>query len=619
MEKYNGSRNKINQMKKIPWVLILVTFNLVAINLVVIWFLNLSYPMVGHDYGLTIPSMLDIYLHYHVNGLSIQWYTPSFGGGLPAFPDPNNGQFSLLALLPLLITPWQAVIISSIFYISIGGIASYYLFNRVLKLHWTSSILGMIFFSANGFMMQRIAVGHLGYQTFPVIALLVVTLIDPKIPRMIAGLIFSLLVAMVIHQSGYFLIVVFGLSLLIILPMIYLINSMLFSWKRILIVLSFGGIAALIYSASKLAAVFAFMRYFPRQIADSYPSVGYLQGLLGILFQFLGTMNLAPLYKLIGIDPALLQNLMISVTGAQYGYWEFDMSLSPVVFGIIIIGAYGIFRTPKGYKKTVFNDKKWIAWLLLLLFTWITFEFILAKGLIYPLLQKLPLLSSLHVNPRFAAALLFPLALSAAIFYNRWAAKWSGRKSVLVFVVMNLFTLIPLSAYFMIKEDLQNRSYDLSSSWEIYNLIRSGDDLTITGIVSGVGNTDALILHQSNLQPYYPVFGYRLENFHPEIVPGSIWYISDGYYNMTNPSGYVFPELNETRPFERIPINQKDKLEAFASHRQPDWKIPLYQQILDWVSGLAVLGSIFTLSFVCIKHLILHFDHRGYALGLHKS
>ena len=85
--------------------------------------------------------------------------------------------------------------ITSTVYIALGGLACYYFFNRVLKLHWTSSILGMIFFSANGFIIERIAVGHLGYQTFPIIAILLVLLLDPSIPKVIAGLVFSLVVA----------------------------------------------------------------------------------------------------------------------------------------------------------------------------------------------------------------------------------------------------------------------------------------------------------------------------------------------------------------------------------------------------------------------------------------
>ncbi len=590
-----ASQRQGNQMKKIKMPLPFLLSNLILIDFVVMLFLNRTYPMIGHDYRLALPHLLDVSLYYRVNGLSLEWYTPSFGGGLPVFPNPNSIQFSLPALLTLLVQPLQSVMISTFIYVVAGGLACYFLFSRVLKLHRTASILGAVFFSSNGFIMQRVAVGHVGYQIFPLIAILMVTLLDSSLSGSVAVLLFALVVTMMIHQAGYYLLVVFGLSLLITIPIIYIYKPNSFSWKRLFLVTLWGGGLALVMSASKLAAVFAFMRFFPRQVADNYPTTAALKGLLGIIFQLLGTMNLAPLFKLIGSDPALLQNLMNSVTGAPYGYWEFDMSVSPVVFGIITIGIYSFLRKPQKYPHLFTGNKKWLAWILLIFFTWLTIEFILAKGLMYPLLQKLPILSSLHVNPRFAATFLFPLALFAAVIYNSWAAKWSGRKSVLIFLAVNLLTLIPLSTYFMIKTDLQDRTYDVTKSQEIYNLIRSGDTLTITGIVSGVENTDALLLHQSNLQPYEPIFGYQLENFHPEIVPESVWEISDGYYNMTNPSGYVFPELNGTRPFERVKVGDEQNLTLFLNHQQTNWKIPVYQQVLDWLSGLTFVAVVFVL------------------------
>jgi hypothetical protein len=56
---------------------------------------------------------------------------------------------------------------------------------------------------------------------------------------------------------------------------------------------------------------------------------------------------------------------------------------------------------------------------------------------------------------------------------------------------------------------------------------------------------------------------------------------------MTNPSGYVFPEINGSRPFERIRVEDRHKLAAFARREQPDWEIPTYQKVLNWISGLA--------------------------------
>ena len=44
-----------------------------------------DYPLVGHDFSYFIPRLVDTDLYVRINGLAIQWYTPSFGGGLPAF------------------------------------------------------------------------------------------------------------------------------------------------------------------------------------------------------------------------------------------------------------------------------------------------------------------------------------------------------------------------------------------------------------------------------------------------------------------------------------------------------------------------------------------------------
>lgn len=583
------------------WNILLIPLNLLIIGIVAVRYLVLSYPDVGHDYSLAIPHIIDLFLFQRLNGVGIQWYTPTFGGGLPVFPDPNSIQYSLPVFLTFFFQPWNSIIISSVLIISAGFLASYYLFIRVLKLHWTSSLLGAIFFSANGFILQRIAVGHLGYQVFPLLAVAIVLLLDPALPRWIGGLIFSLTAASLIYQAGYFLIFIFAMAILISLPIIYIYRPEILSWKRLLTVCALGGGVGLLLTGSKIAAVYAFMRFFPRYLADNYP-VGVGQGLVGIVFQLLGTMTLAPLLKLVGLHPSQLTEYMNTITGAHYGYWEFDMSLSPVVFGIILIGIYSFIRKPTRHLDLFRPRKKWVAWIFLFLVAWIVIEFILAKGFVYPRLRAFPILSSLHVNPRFTAAFIFPLAMLAALIYNAWAIRLSARKSISLFIVINIITLLPLATFFMIDQDLQGREYDISESFRIYEAIRSGDSLEITGINEDLSNTQALASHESNLYPYAPVFGYRLESFHPEVQDGAVWTVTDGYYNMTNPTGYVFPEINGTRPFERIRVGDEENLALFLSHQKTNWEIPVYQQILNWVSGvtfwivLAVLGTYGALS-----------------------
>lgn len=149
------------------WPLLILVLCLALIGGVTIWFMNLDYPMVGHDYALTSASLLDVSLYYKINGISIQWYTPSFGGGIPVYPDPNYGTFSILALLTLFFSPWKAAIVSTLISLFLGGVCGFYFFYRVLKLHWTSGILGTLFFTATGFFLQRVAVGHMGFQSYP--------------------------------------------------------------------------------------------------------------------------------------------------------------------------------------------------------------------------------------------------------------------------------------------------------------------------------------------------------------------------------------------------------------------------------------------------------------------
>ena len=573
---------------KTRWVMLVLLLNLAIIGGAVIVFLTKSYPFVGHDYRLAIPSILDCFLHYRVNGLGIEWYTPSFGGGLPVYPNPNYGTFSLVVLLTYLFSAWQSVIVSTLVYLVIGGVCGFYFFRKVLVLGWTSGILGTVFFTATGFYMERIAVGHLGYQAFPLVAIFLIVFFDSSLPIWVAGLVAAVLVTVLIHSGGYSLFIMMAFSLLLLFPLIYIFRPTLISWKRVLIVLAGGGVVALIMSASKLTAVYSFMRFFPRQVADTYQTTT-LKGLLSIVMQLAGEMNLAPLIALIGGKLEYLRGYMIALSGGSYGYWEFDMSMTPVALVIILAGAYQFIRKPKSRAAWFTANRKWVAWLLLAIFTWITLESILAKGLIYPFLQKLPIFSSMHVNMRFTAAFILPLALVAAIIYDHWSSRWSGRKVWLTFMVVDLIALLPLGIYLISKTDLQERIYNVAKSDTIYAEIRSGDPMIITGIASDISNTDAMLLHESNLQPYEPIFGYFLEDFHPEIHAGSVWDVSDGYYNMTNPSGYVFPEINNSRPFERIPVSQQAELLAFTKHEQPDWKIPVYQQVLDWVSGLTFL------------------------------
>lgn len=564
--------------------------NLIIINGVILGYLNLKYPLVGHDYSLEIPSRLDDALHFRLNGLTIHWFTPSFGGGIPSFPNPNNGQFSLPTLLMIFLPPWRAVLITIIFHITLSFIICEYFLLRVLKLPWRASLLGTTFFISSGFVLEQIAAGHLGYITFLLFPTLLIVLLDRTLSIGLASSILGLVIAYLIYFGfgGYFVLIIFMLTLITTLPLIYLYRPLLLNQNKILFTLACGGTIALFLSVSKLSAVFAFMRFFPRTIADQYDPRLWV-GLFGILLQLLGSMNLVPLFLLAGLKPDLLPYYMPMEQNHSFGLWEVDMSLSPVIFIILLIAVTKFLHEPKKYFPKLNGWNRRIASICFLLALWLNIEFIRAQGFIYPLLDRLPIFSSLHVNVRFVAALIFPVILIAVIFYTRWFNGVASTRLDSVFIVTNFFTLLCLGAYFVFRNDQVLRIYDVRVAQQIYEKIQLNQTPAISAIGLTPDNSAAMLSGISNLNLYEPIFGYHLENFHPQLEKASIWQLSGESYNMTDPTGYVYPELNHNQPFVRFQVKDKTIMELFAKHIQPAWQIPLYQRIFNWVSGLSFI------------------------------
>jgi hypothetical protein len=567
-------------------IAILLVNILVISAFVVSHFLH-TWPLVGHDYAYFIPRLLDTHHYLLKNGLQIQWYTPSFGGGLPAYPNPQHIQFSLVQLLLFVVEPFTAIVISTVIFIGLGFIAFYLLLSRVFLLNPLSSILGSVFFSANGFVIERIAVGHLGYQTFPLIAVIVWLVLDKTISTRKAAIGFGIIVALIIHQAGFYLLIGASFSILMTIVLAYLYKPFLISTQRAFLICCMGTLLALFLSASKLSAIYSFMQFFPREMSVQYETPFYL-GLMGIFLQLLGTMNLVPLLWLSGLDVTNLPASMTGVSGAIYGYWEFDMSLSPIVFIILLVGIDNVFHQFRRDPARFFIHYRWVAWIIFLAIFWITIEFILGRGFVYPFLMGLPVLNSLHVRVRFSMAFIIPIVLVVSIFYNSFVSRLTKQRQMLVFACVNILAILPLLIYFIPQiTDFQVRKYDASLSRNIYQEVKLKNLPSVSSVLPD-GDTLAMSYGASSFKPYEPIFGYSLENFHPELKVGSVWEQDDGFYNFTNPTGYVFPLENNTRPFERFRTGDDVNLQAFLNHEQPDWQMPTYQLVFNRVSILAL-------------------------------
>jgi len=583
--------NPIN-MKKTLFVILLIVLNILVIGAFIIWYCNRTYPMIGHDYRLFMPYMIDSYLHQKINGLTVQWYTPSFAGGRPVYSSPEDFQFSLPQFLMWVVNPWTAILASLIIFTIIGFIATYYFLKRLLGLGSLASILGAVFFVANGFYFEHAAVGHLTFQVFPLFAVIVIIFTHPRLPAWLGGIILSLVITILLY-SGLHNISFFPLITILFLPLLYLIKPALLNWKKMLSIALLGGVLAILLCGSKVYAVYSFMQIFPRLEQDNYTTTLWT-GLVSMIRQLLGTMVLAPFYQLVNGPHSIgFITDLVKSSGSGYDYWELDASLSPALLILLAGGAF-VFLIHKPDLKAPVNKKRLIAEVCLILAIWLVIEFNLTKGIIYPMIRNLPGLSSLRGNVRYICAFIFPLAVVGAVIFDNWTKSWKSKTSVLiVFLLLDGIALGSLLAYRSVPT--QNLMYvcDYRPILDTYNKIRyQGETFPVKYVIPNADPWSVFEENATNLiDPFNVQFNPLKGGFGPALHAGSVYTIDNGYYNLIDPTGYLFPQSNGSSLYERIPVTEKTQFLDFINRRQPNWKIPRRQKVLNWTALITLIAE----------------------------
>lgn len=538
----------------------------------------------GHDYRFFIARLVDTDLHIRLHGLSIQWYTPSFAGGVPAYPNPQHLEYSVIQALTYFLDAWSATLIVMAAASAIG----YYYFYRFLRdrLAFDAfvSTLGAMFFLGNGFYIEHMIAGHIGFQLFPLGSVILYILTDTKQRMLLKAVLLALLFTMILYHAGFIILIILAFSFMMLLPMLYLYKPDSFDIKQLLLTGMLAVVLAVLISSSKLYATSAFMQQFPRLISDVY-NVSLPQAFLGILAQLIGMMTFTPIALLAGVDTDLLSGSLYNITGAEYGIWELDISLSPVLLFFLF---YGFAKSMSAIRKkswSKLSPGKVLVIALLILGIWINLELTLARGPIYDLTKHLPVLQSLHVNARFTSAFVLPLIIVGLYQMNGFLEK---KRSLPRYAMLAFLTIATMSSYFFLSQDLHSRHLDVSVLKEIKKQVQRGDTFPITQILN-IGDLDGFLLSASTYQTYEVLFGYELEDFAAQTHPGSVYETENGYFNITNPASLVFPELNGTHPFERIKISDREQLEVFLRRGQPDWQIPSTQIYLLYVSLAALV------------------------------
>lgn len=573
-------------------------FNIACISGFYIFNLNRTYPWVGGDFAHFVPRLIDTYLHIRLNGWGIQWYSPSFGAGLPAFAGAQHPQYTLQQFFTLFTDPWIAILLTVTAMSALGYFGMYQLARQVMGLGWQAATLGGIFFTLNGFYLSHLLVGHVSFIGFPLLPLILWRLLERDHPVWVNAILISLVGAVLIYSGGVYISVIFVFSTAISLPILYLIQAQSISWRRLVPTLAIGALLSLALTGNKLFAVLSYMHFFPREVYAGYPAP-FLQKITGMIFQLVGSTMIVPLRLLQGRDPNAIPEYLVARSGIDLMYWELDTAVSGLLFVIVVLGlAWQVLQVTKNPRLLSFA--KIIALIALFGSLAALAQYAVAEGPVYTLAKTLPFIGSLHVNPRNTAALILPLALIGAyttqkVFsLEKWhAAGW---------VLLNLFSILALAPYLMLDPQLHPRFIEVKPLREIYWQIRAGETFPVR-VIAEDQDIEVFDRHSSSLIITEPAMGYDQKAFHPLVVPGSI-YLQDGeYLNMTNPASLVYPQENGLTLFERFKVTERDKLEQFANRRQPDFKLPPSQHFLNILSVVTLIIELTVLSGVTLMRL----------------
>ncbi len=556
--------------------------------------LNSGGDLAGHDYAFFIPRLLDGLLFFKAQGFSIPWYSPSFCGGLPYFPDPQSMYYSFPQFLAFLVSPWIAIQITAVLMLSIGSISMWYLCRKVFAFSLFVSLIGMLAFLGNGFFMARMNIGHLSYHSYPLIITLLYLVLDRKVPSRFAIGASGLTLGYFAHSGFHMAPFIVPLALLLTILLLFSVrpSDEVIAPREVTLrtfsALLLGGLIG----SPKLYSSFRFLENFPREKA--FDSVDTIWGATKLIFS----------------------NLFLpgSYEPFSWSSWEYDYSVSPCFILPLLSAFYLLLR---GRTLTSFprNSAQKLSFTLLCILLFMCFLFAANPWRIADFLKSFPLLTSFRINMRISGALLVLTILLSCFALSKISSIRLRRLLLMLFFV----------TCFVPGERIRLTGMNLFSSYYTFSLPNAADlhkqisvqtpadmqvnavrNLHVRGMASQVNlkhfaefphNFDLVGMntHISNSTCYFPLF----EEYPFSLKDGPIRKTTDGNFNFINPSCYVFSVENICSPGNFIRVNDEANLSQLLLHKNPQWKLPTIVSVIVYGAFLSLL--------ICMFYVIFYF------------
>ncbi|HKC36898.1 MAG TPA: hypothetical protein VKB95_12580 [Chitinophagaceae bacterium] len=556
--------------------------------------------MMGADYSLFFPSMLDGVFWYKVNGLTaVPWFTPAFGGGLPKFPNPQSVYYSVEQFLCFITDPLTSIKITLFLFAFLGFYGFYLLLKRIFSLSPSISLLGATIFLFNGFFINRMIMGHVTFHPFMLFPMFMYLLLrytqkDGKtdVRKFIADIVFASLILIYMIYSGAFHIIPPMVLTLVICALVYnLFVNAAFGLGRFFLKLSFTLIISLCVSAAYFNATFSYINLFPRDLYP-LPGVPNLWNLLQLWFRALFFNSPFELAKDITVN-------RIWQIGPHE--MEFGVGLLPLIILIIAV-PFLIKRIFTGGTLQRVTAMRWIKLFLLLVLLAVPLALNFYTPSWNAFLKSLPFIKSSSSNFRWFCCYIPIVILISCVALEKIKSLHPYRFYIMtVGILFIVFTNI-----FKDRAFYRNLDYKPDIILDAYKDLKAGklkpeiayiDEAIMKG-TDTVRGGDVIALGSSQLKPYEPIFGYRWENYPKKtLVAGKAMQVNqDGFLNLKNPAGYVFPKENGIEPGDHFKAGEAEKADRFRRYLKFPFKFSASQKFANAVTQFSLIA--FALCFV---------------------
>ncbi|MBI3793297.1 MAG: hypothetical protein HY280_01040 [Nitrospinae bacterium] len=530
--------------------------------------------LLGVDWMLFLPWLLDGRYGVEAGGLfNVQWFTPSFCGGIPKFPDPQDQFFSVPQFFTFFMPPIESARLTVVIFALAGFLGFYGLMRKRFGFGPSASLAGAAVFLCNGYYSGGMVAGHLAKHPFMLLPLIAYFLFGAAWGKgrfsrdavsQIAGAAVCIAYAI---WAGAVVSVPVMLFAVVGLGFFAALTDPEKRLAQFFLAFAVSVVFAIALSAAKLSASAYFAQNFSR---DFYP----LPGVSSV-----GDLATLLFHSLFG-SPSVASDIPMEGRKFDLEPYEFDYGVTFVPLAVFILSSFWLKgRDGEAGSKRI----NWaaIAGLLLMAVTPFALNYY-SPGWNH-LLKMTPIIKSSSTNIRWFALYIPLISAFTAAVLDRISAKGAGWETSGVVCALAVL-LATLGAG---RREEQIRLYNPALTTAAFKQ-PAPPIQRIELSETGIGKNDLLVHGASSMRCYSSMFGYRLEKMpFKTLHEGPALEAADGVLNVKNPACYVYPKENGCAPGDHFLASETDNASLFLARKPYDFSTPWRQRAADWFTLVA--------------------------------